>query len=216
MWSSFAIFYLFLSFSLVQSVSFCVIVDLRIVGFSAVAEAVALVLICRRRGSSRRLAVAEAIGIDFICLLVVAIMEVFCRWFLRRRGDHCVCLRSPSSWLILIVSPVSTITEAVGSSLLSYIDFICSNSMLSIRLEFEGGLQPLQPLPTKVTKVEVVVTKHGQQQQALNAAISRVETTKSAPRAGRSPACGHRGTTDGDEEEPGNDFIATAHKLEFP
>jgi hypothetical protein len=76
----------------------------------------------------------------------------------------------------------------------------------------EGIVRPLQPLREQVTLLAATVTEQGQQQIALQLALGHVENSLAdpgVPRPSRCPA------TQGNDEA-GEDFVPTTHKLEFP
>jgi hypothetical protein len=76
----------------------------------------------------------------------------------------------------------------------------------------EEIVQPMQLVPNAVATLEGTVRDQGQQQAALNIALTRVE--RQLQDLGRGFQGRHRAVAD-DEDDPGDDFIPTAHKLEF-
>jgi hypothetical protein len=88
---------------------------------------------------------------------------------------------------------------------------------IMVRLDaIEQNMEPLQPLQMKVVKLDVMVIDHDHQHQALHDALHHVKMVQSALGAPCPQVRAHHGTKDNEATDPRNDFVSTAHKLEFP
>jgi hypothetical protein len=76
----------------------------------------------------------------------------------------------------------------------------------------EAIVQPLQPLANQFPALHTRVAEQEQQHATLNIALTRVETTVCDQPPGGVP---HRRRPATDDDDLSNDFIPTAHKLEF-
>jgi hypothetical protein len=77
----------------------------------------------------------------------------------------------------------------------------------------EEIIRPMQLVSYAVATLEGTVRNQGQQQVALNIALTRVEHQLQDPSRGFQ---GRRRAAADDEDDPGDDFTPMAHKLEFP
>jgi hypothetical protein len=77
----------------------------------------------------------------------------------------------------------------------------------------EDIVWPLQPLCEQVPQLTTTIAEQGHQQITLQLALGHVENSLADNGAGR-PHC--RRATQGEDEDVGEDFVPTMHKLEFP
>jgi hypothetical protein len=80
----------------------------------------------------------------------------------------------------------------------------------------EETVLPLVPPADQFAHLEMTVTDKGRNQTALHVALTRIEAV--VRDLGRAPGNqqGWRRGLGADDDEPGDDFVPTTHKLDFP